>query len=278
MNLPSNGAVTRAPGRIRASDSRFRNAPPQFLYHPGLSANTAYLRGFRRFWCFCFPTEFGSVLARLQYDCSKHPGQWTTASYHSFLPVTLHKHYVARYSPWILAELDPDDRLRPRVGASCHYSSLASASPAKRTQAGHTFRLLYSRCLTGPNRRRCRTLPPLRAALFRWRDERYLRVLAQSRLLTLLGRRAAQVTASAAWALWAWPVTASKKSSRSRRGVDSTHGAPYRGRATAAPGKLWTEVTESCAYTTSVSPCERPPLWATSPIVIFASSRGVGAP
>src|SRR5215210_1038365 len=37
-----------------------------------------------------------------------------------FLPVTLHKHYVARYSPWILAELGPDDRLRPRVGASCH--------------------------------------------------------------------------------------------------------------------------------------------------------------
>src|SRR5919112_2750987 len=60
-----------APGRIRTSDSRFRNAPPQFLYHHDLLANTAYLRGFQRFWRFRFPTQFDSVLARLQYGCSK---------------------------------------------------------------------------------------------------------------------------------------------------------------------------------------------------------------
>jgi hypothetical protein len=70
MNSSSNGAVSRAPGRIRTSDSRFRNAPLQFPYHPGLSVNTAYLHGFRRFWGFRFPAQFGSVLVRLQYGCS----------------------------------------------------------------------------------------------------------------------------------------------------------------------------------------------------------------
>jgi hypothetical protein len=62
-----------APGRIRTSDSRFRNAPPQLLCRPGVLANSACLQGFRRFWCFRFPTQFGSVLARLQYGCSKQP-------------------------------------------------------------------------------------------------------------------------------------------------------------------------------------------------------------
>jgi hypothetical protein len=55
---------------MRSIDSRFRNAPPQFLLNPDLSAITAYLRGFRRFWYFRFPTQFGSVLAWLQYGCS----------------------------------------------------------------------------------------------------------------------------------------------------------------------------------------------------------------
>ena len=49
-----------APGRIRTSDSRFRNAPRQFLYHSDLSADTAYLRGFRRSWCFRFPAQFSA--------------------------------------------------------------------------------------------------------------------------------------------------------------------------------------------------------------------------
>jgi hypothetical protein len=37
-----------APGRIRTSDSRFRNTPAQFLLNPDLSVFAAYLRGFRR--------------------------------------------------------------------------------------------------------------------------------------------------------------------------------------------------------------------------------------
>jgi len=59
-----------APGRIRTSDSRFRNAPPRFLCRPGAFTNSAYLQGFRCFWYFRIPTQFGSVPARLQYGCS----------------------------------------------------------------------------------------------------------------------------------------------------------------------------------------------------------------
>jgi len=71
VNLPSNGAVTQAPEGIRTSDSRFRNAPPQFLHYPELFAIVAYLHGFRGFWCFRFPAQFGLVLVRLQYSCCK---------------------------------------------------------------------------------------------------------------------------------------------------------------------------------------------------------------
>ena len=62
-----------APGRIRTSDSRFRNAPPYFLSRPILLVKSAYLCGFRCLLRCSSPALSGSVLARLQYGCSKRP-------------------------------------------------------------------------------------------------------------------------------------------------------------------------------------------------------------
>src|SRR5215212_2334796 len=60
-----------APGRIRTCDPRIRSPRTCVLACPSVSGNWPYLCGFYGFPRSRFPVLFGSVLARLQYGCSK---------------------------------------------------------------------------------------------------------------------------------------------------------------------------------------------------------------
>jgi hypothetical protein len=66
----------RRPGRIRTCGPRIRSPKTHVLACPRVSGNRPYLCGFWRSACFSLSVLFGSVLARLQYSCSKC---WTPA-------------------------------------------------------------------------------------------------------------------------------------------------------------------------------------------------------
>jgi len=70
--LPCKYLENRSGGtRTRTGHTMIFSPSPYVLACPRVSGNWAYLCDFRRFLRSRFSALFGSVLARLQYDCSK---------------------------------------------------------------------------------------------------------------------------------------------------------------------------------------------------------------
>ena len=71
QKVSTEGQKSGAPGRIRTCDPRIRSPKTYVLACLRVSGNWAYLCDLRRFLCSRISVLFGSVLAWLQYGCSK---------------------------------------------------------------------------------------------------------------------------------------------------------------------------------------------------------------